>query len=175
MSTINNQYATLELRIQRRAALPNTSSIPDLLKRWGMDAAAQESFWVITYDSAQNLRTVVEVARGGYRDVMVSIPAVMAAALKGGADRFVVAHNHPSGDTTPTSLDMDVTRKIMDAANVCGLYFEDHFIVAPHGQSVSLAEEGFLVPAPDLAARISQGAVKAKKPRRTQYLLRCVS
>ena len=170
---MNNQYTTLELRVHRSQEMPDNSDIPDLLKEWGMHAAAQESFWVITYDSGRNMRTVTEVARGSYRDVMVNIPAVMAAVHKSGTDRFVVVHNHPAGDKSPTVNDMELTRRIMDAANMSGLYFEDHLIVTPSGEYTSLASEGLLIAAPDLNIRAQQGAVKARRPRRISYILAC--
>lgn len=170
---MNNQYATLEIRVQRQVETPDNDNLHTLMKEWGMNAAAQESFWVVTYDSSRNMRTVTEVARGSYRDVMVSIPAVMAAVHKSGADRFIAVHNHPSGNTSPTELDMTLTTKIMNAANTNGLYFEDHIILAPDGTYTSLVEEGRLIPAPGLAVKANEGAVKASRSRVTQYLLSC--
>ena len=138
-----------------------------------MDASAQESFWVVTFDSSRNLRRVTEVARGTYRDVMVSIPLVMAAVHRSAADRFIVVHNHPGGNPEPTEMDVLLTRKIMDAANVNGLYFEDHIIVTPTGRHESMVDAGYLVPAPGLTIAAKEGAVKARRPRRSEYLVVC--
>lgn len=171
---MNNQYTTLELRVHRQVETPDSSDLKSLCEDWGMNAAAQESFWVVTYDSSRNMRTVTEVARGSYRDVMVSIPSVMAAVHRSGADRFIVVHNHPSGSPSPTEMDMVLTSKIMDAANINGLYFEDHVIVTPAGGYTSLVEEGMLVPAPGLAVKAREGAVKAKRHRNLHLMVSCV-
>lgn len=170
---MNNQYTTLELRVHRTVETPDNADLQTLLEEWGMNAAAQESFWVVTYDSSRNMRSVTEVARGSYRDVMVSIPSVMAAVHRSGADRFTAVHNHPSGNSRPTEMDMVLTGKIMDAANTNGLYFEDHVIVTPSNGYTSLVEEGLLVPSPGLAMKVSEGAVKARRPRQTQYVIAC--
>lgn len=169
---MKNQYATLEIKVHRTVETPDADGLLDLVTEWGMNAAAQESFWIVTYDSSRNMRTVTEVARGSYRDVMVSIPAVMAAVHKSGADRFIVVHNHPSGDRYPSKTDELLTRKIMNAANTNGLYFEDHIIVTPQGQHTSMVEEGMLIPAPGLDIKAKEGAIRATS-RRAQYLMVC--
>jgi DNA repair protein RadC len=170
---MNNQYGTLELRVHRQVETPDSGDLLELLKDWGMNESAQESFWVITYDSSRNMRTVTEIARGSYRDVMVSIPTVMAAVHRSGSDRFIVVHNHPSGDKEATEMDMVLTGKIMDAANVSGLYFEDHVIVTPSGGHTSLVEAGLLVPAPGLSIKAREGAIKAKRMRYLTMVVAC--
>ena len=119
-----------------------------LLRRWGLATQTQESVWVIAYDAAMNIRTVVEVNKGTYATVGVHIPALFSAVLLAGSDRFMVAHNHPTGDVNPTAADIRTTQAIMAAANPLGLFFEDHHIVGPSGQHYSFSKHKLLVPAP---------------------------
>ena len=84
-----------------------------------------------------------------------------------------MVHNHPSGDPDPTKTDMVLTSKIMDAANTNGLYFEDHVIITPSGGYTSMVDRGLLVPEPGLQVKAKEGAIKARIPRRTQYLMAC--
>jgi DNA repair protein RadC len=130
----------------REVAVPPPPDLAALLRELGMTDLVQEAVWVIAYDAITNARTIVEVARGGYHDVQVHIPTVMSAVLLAGTDRFIMAHNHPSGDVDPTSNDMILTHRVMDAANASGIYFEDHLIVGPHGKFYSMARTGLLVP-----------------------------
>lgn len=138
------RYATVQLKIERTQ--PLASVLPELLHEWGMTAQTQEVLWVVAYDSLMNVRTVVEVARGSYNEMDVPIPAVLTVPLIAACDRFCIVHNHPSGGVEPTVLDVDLTRKILTAANLCGLYFEDHYIVSPDGSYYSFFESGMIPP-----------------------------
>ena len=138
------RFATIHLTVERE--VPSAAELPLQLKLLGLADQTQEALWVIAYDSIQGIRTVVEVARGNYHSMDVSIPAVLSVPLLAACDRFEIAHNHPSGDVAPTVLDVDLTRKVMNAANTCGLYFEDHIILSPNGDYYSFFEAGLLGP-----------------------------
>lgn len=143
-----SQYASLHLTVER--TLPSVVNANQILVELGLNDQPQEVLWVIAYDSVQRIRTIVEVARGGYHNMVVPIPAVLSAVLVAGCDRFMVAHNHPTDAIEPTVIDLDLTEKIMAAANTCGMYFEDHLIIGPSGRLYSFAESGFLTPAREL-------------------------
>jgi len=55
---------------------------------------------------------------------------VVKRALELGASSIILTHNHPSGDPTPSKDDIDVTKKIVAAANSLGLSVHDHLIIA---------------------------------------------
>jgi hypothetical protein len=115
------------------ATQPETADLDTLLREWGLTHSTQERFWVIAIDNLTQLKTVTEVARGGFRNVLVHVPTVLAAVVAAYTDRFYVAHNHPSGPVTPTEEDLSLTALIMDGANAAGLHFEDHIITGPEG------------------------------------------
>jgi len=118
-----------------------------LLHEWGLATSPQEAVWVIAYDAAKQIRTHIEVARGMHASVDLHIPTLLAAVLTSGSERFMVAHNHPTGDPVPTKADMDFTQKVRDAADAAGLYLEDHLIVTPRkGHYVSLVDERLYLP-----------------------------
>jgi DNA repair protein RadC len=139
-------FVGIRTEVLARRTVDSASSIADLCAAWRLADGVQEAFWVVAYDAALNLRTAVEVAKGSYNDVNVSIPAVLSAVLLAGTDRFAVVHNHPSGNTAPSALDMRLTQAIMTAADAVGLFFEDHIIVGPAGGHYSMAERGRLIP-----------------------------
>ena len=73
--------------------------------------------------------------------------AIFREALKVGAEEIIVAHNHPSGDLTPSKADVAATKELKDLAVRLGVVFLDHMILGPvdsadGGQFVSLAEQG---------------------------------
>ena len=145
---MTTRYARIRLDIERE--MPAAWDIVDILVNEGLSNYTQEVMWVVAYDSLMQIRTVTEVARGGYHRMDVSIPVVMSAVLTSGTDRFIIAHNHSTGDVTPTEPDIDLTRKVMDAANICGLYLEDHIIVGPRGESFSMTDANIIVPSETL-------------------------
>ena len=59
-----------------------------------------------------------------------------------GAASVIVAHNHPSGDTTPSPEDIAVTRRLSDAGELLGIEVLDHVIIGGEIAFVSLKEKG---------------------------------
>ena len=137
-----------------RATRPETEDLPTLLEAWGLTRATQEKMWVIAFDLNTQLKTITEVAKGGFHDQIVYIPTVLSAVLAAQTDRFWIAHNHPAGPVTPSEEDIELTATIMQAANTVGLSFEDHIIVGPEGY-YSMAEAGVLIPADNLGIKVS--------------------
>ena len=147
-------FAEVHLKITRRQHLPSKpTAIAKVLGEWGLSTMTQECVWVIATDENGNIRTVVEVARGFHSRVDVHIPSVMTAVLAAGAVHFTLAHNHPTGDPNPSVDDQDLTFKILEAANACGLTLEDHIIVEPNGGSFSFIEHGVFIGAPKNTTR----------------------
>lgn len=58
---------------------------------------------------------------------------VLRIALRLAASAFVLVHNHPSGDATPSAEDVAFTARISQAADVVGLPLVDHVVVARGG------------------------------------------
>ena len=74
--------------------------------------------------------------------------AIFREALKAGAEEIIVAHNHPSGNLTPSKTDIAATKELKDLAVRLGVVFLDHMILDPVDSVdgrlfVSLAELGF--------------------------------
>lgn len=69
---------------------------------------------------------------------------ILRLALRDDATSFIVAHNHPSGDPEPSPEDLQVTKKLAEAAKIVGIGLLDHVIVGAGGRFVSLARRGVL-------------------------------
>lgn len=148
-TTMINRFASLVLDVSETEEAPDVegaATVATLCRKWGLAMSAQERFWVISYDARRNARTVVEVAVGSWDQVSVPIPAVAAAVLLAGTDRFMVAHNHPPGDLSPTVDDIALTEHIAIAAAYLGLYFEDHLILGPDNGFFSMVAGGMMRP-----------------------------
>jgi DNA repair protein RadC len=65
---------------------------------------------------------------GGGGDVELPLQAILANALRLGSCSLVVAHNHPSGDPSPSAADAAATRALSNAAAGVGIKLHDHLI-----------------------------------------------
>lgn len=71
-----------------------------------------------------------------------SIPEVFKAVLLSNSANILLAHNHPSGDCTPSSDDLEFTERVMRAGELLGIRLIDHIIVGGGDSFYSLREEG---------------------------------
>jgi DNA repair protein RadC len=106
-----------------------------------------ERFFVALLDSRLRFIALREIARGGPSRVAVHPRSIFEPALREGAAALVLAHNHPSGDPTPSDDDITLTNRIAGAAEMLGFVVLDHVIVG-HTTFASLAELGHLDPWP---------------------------
>ncbi len=68
---------------------------------------------------------------------------ILSEALKNGAVNLIVLHNHPTGDPTPSSVDISSTVRLKNACNVVGIRLSDHIIIGDN-KYVSLHESGVI-------------------------------
>lgn len=94
---------------------------------------AHEELWLLGLDSRGGLRAARCVAKGGLHGVGARVPDVLRTAIGVGAAGFVLVHNHPAGDATPSPEDVRFTRAVSDAARVVDVPLLDHVVVARSG------------------------------------------
>jgi DNA repair protein RadC len=104
----------------------------------------REVFHVLCFNAHNVLLRDVRVAQGTMNACPVDPREVFSAALAAQATALVLAHNHPSGDPSPSSLDIELTRQLESGARLLGLRLLDHLIVAESGYT-SLRERGLLL------------------------------
>lgn len=80
------------------------------------------------------------VSVGTLNECFVHPREVFKAALVSNAHAIVLAHNHPSGDVTPSSEDDEITTRIIDAGNLVGVALLDHVILSPNSGCYSYRE-----------------------------------
>jgi DNA repair protein RadC len=107
-----------------------------------------EELWLLALDGRSRLRAVRCVAKGGLHGMGVRAADPLRLALRAAASGFVLVHNHPSGDPTPSPEDIAFTRRVAAAAVVVGMPLLDHVVVAQEGfSSVPFAVDGAAAPA----------------------------
>lgn len=103
----------------------------------------QEHF-VGVYLNARNMPIGWRCLSIGSLTVAVVHPReVMLPAIKLSAASIILAHNHPSSDTSPSKEDIELTSQIVEAGKIMGIEILDHLIITD-GQYLSFREEGIL-------------------------------
>jgi DNA repair protein RadC len=102
----------------------------------------------LALDGKNHFLAEVEVGRGGTHRLAVAPRDVIRPLLRTGASTFILLHNHPSGDPTPSPEDLKMTRTMVDCANTVGLPMVDHVIIGGQGGGYrSLLDLGVIEPA----------------------------
>ena len=104
---------------------------------------AVEEFWVLGLDVRHRLIFEGCVARGNLTGVEVHPREVFRPLIRGAAAAALFCHNHPSGDPSPSRQDLELTRRLKQVGDLCGIAVLDHVVVGAEGY-VSLAERGWL-------------------------------
>jgi len=102
-----------------------------------------EQFYVVLLNKANRVLGVSKISEGGIGGCICDPKRVFQCALKANASAIILAHNHPSGQTKPSEPDIQITKKIKNAANYLDLSLLDHLIVTPYIY-FSFADEGIL-------------------------------
>lgn len=109
----------------------------------GLRSAAQEQVWVLLLDARHRPISLQTVAMGSVNSSRLTPRDVLAPALRAGSSALVVAHNHPSGDASPSRADRLVTEALRSAAALVGIPMLDHIIVAARSHHSFREVEGW--------------------------------
>ena len=88
-----------------------------------------EKVWVLCLDRKNKLIRAEPVTKGTASSSLIHPREIFKPAIRYGASGIILAHNHPSGDPTPSSSDLKVTNKIHKAAQTLELEMLDHVII----------------------------------------------
>lgn len=103
----------------------------------------QEEFVLLVLDTKNKVLAVEDVFRGSLNASIVHPREVFKKAISRSAAAIIVAHNHPSGDPTPSREDIEVTRRLVEAGKIIGIEVLDH-VVFGDGKTVSMKEKGLV-------------------------------
>lgn len=104
-----------------------------------------EVFWVLHLDAKHHVMHggPVAVSKGILQASLTSPREVFRGAILAGAAAVILAHNHPSGDPTPSADDRLVTEQLVAAGRLLDIPVHDHIVIG-NGRYVSFAEAGLL-------------------------------
>jgi DNA repair protein RadC len=124
----------LKGEIKQRTLLSSWTAVLDYC-RAAMAFSEREQFRILFLDEKNGLIADEVQGEGTVDHTPVYPREVMKRALELSATALILVHNHPSGDPTPSSADIDMTRRLADASEKLSIKVHDHIIIARHGHA----------------------------------------
>lgn len=137
------------IEVGRRLAVAEAGESPTIrspqdaadLIQYEMGALEQEHFRVLLLDTRNRVLRQRDIYRGSLNASMIRIGEVFRDAVRENAAAIIVAHNHPSGDPSPSPEDVAVTRAIAEAGRMLDIELLDHLVIG-RSSFVSLKAKG---------------------------------
>lgn len=134
----------VRLAARRRAEVPvgSPADVAGLVME-EMRNYRREHFRVVMLDVKNRVLGVEEVSIGSLNTSLVHPREVFRPAVVKSCAGIILIHNHPSGDPTPSSEDLEVTRRLCEAGKLMGIEVLDHVVIGD-GKFFSFREKGLL-------------------------------
>lgn len=117
-----------EVKTWKRMQIYSSQDLGNIIsEKIGSDT--QENFVLIGLNTKLQVNMLSIVFVGGVNSVHVEMPAIFQRLLMSNSSQFIIAHNHPSGNLTPSEGDIHLTKRIKKAGNLMGIKLLDHIIV----------------------------------------------
>ncbi len=150
------EIKVVSVSVREVAEYPQCRTPADVFKMWADTAAAapqfdpeKEQFVMFALNARNRVKGWQIVTQGIIDAALIHPREVFRPAIVMAAAALIIAHNHPSGDTSPSAEDLAVTRQIIAAGAVIGIPCLDHVIIGhPSDTSagfLSLRESGMVI------------------------------
>ena len=103
------------------------------------DYLPEEHMFVISLDCKLHINGIFDMAHGQIEACLVSKGDILKRVLITNGCQFVIAHNHPSGDSSVSQSDIDFTRETIKAGNILGIPCIDHLVLG-NNEYISIRE-----------------------------------
>jgi DNA repair protein RadC len=106
--------------------------------------ALKEEVYAVYLNTSNKVLGFKQISSGGITSTVVDIRIILGIALKSAAKGIILAHNHPSGNLSPSDADNKLTDKLYKACKIMDIDLVDHIIISPFGGYYSFMKEGAL-------------------------------
>lgn len=84
---------------------------------------------IVLLDNKNNILKIKDIAIGGNNFVNIGMKDILSEAVKINAPKIILVHNHPSGNSTPSKQDIEVTKKLELVVKLLGIKLIDHIVI----------------------------------------------
>lgn len=102
-----------------------------------------EEFWILLCNRSNKVMDKIQIGQGGLSSVVVDTKIIIRHALERLASAIILCHNHPSGNLKPSNEDINLTKRVKEAAALLDFRILDHIIIGDMNY-YSFADEGML-------------------------------
>ena len=103
----------------------------------------KEHFWVFHLDVRNRIKLIELVSLGTLNSSLVHPREVFTRAVGERSAQIIIAHNHPSGEHTPSDDDIGLTKRLAKAGTLLGIELIDHLVVTATGYT-SFKKKGLI-------------------------------
>lgn len=115
-----------------------------LLNSWDLNKIELvEQFKILLLDQSNRCLGISEISQGGIASCAVDPRIVFSTALKTKASSMILAHNHPSGNLTPSAADIQLTKQLVKGGQLLEIKVQDHLVLTPRDY-YSMQDEGVM-------------------------------
>lgn len=112
-------------------SITSSEDIAEVLEKF-FETADREQFIAVCLNSKNKILCINTVSTGSLNSSVVHPREVFKAAILSNAAAIIVAHNHPSGNPTPSKEDKDLTENLFNAGKILGIPVLDHLIIGDY-------------------------------------------
>lgn len=109
-----------------------------------LDGSDREKLLLCCLNTKNEPTNLNIVSIGSLNSSIVHPREVFKLAILGNSASIILFHNHPSGDTTPSKEDINITERIKEAGKIIGIELIDHIILGDENKYTSLKEKGII-------------------------------
>lgn len=141
---MNKGFNVYRCKLVREKEVPYVGKInaPDdvftAAKELGFTEYAEEFLGAFMTDSKGNITAYHEISHGDLNSSIVHPREVFKRAISNNAAAFVLVHNHPSGEITPSEEDISITKRLQKAGDILGIPVLDHLIIGAYSDYYSM-------------------------------------
>lgn len=149
MKTYKTELPEITLKLKKgnvlKAKIRSSKDAVNIFREvWDKDTLEIcESVMIIFLNRSNNTIGWFKVSQGGINGTIVDNRLILVTALKCLASSMIICHNHPSGNTEPSPADINVTKKLKEAAALLDMQILDHLILTEDSY-YSMADNGVM-------------------------------
>jgi DNA repair protein RadC len=142
VAEISISYSPM-VKSEDRVKIRSSSDAERVLRSVFPSLSHREYFYLLLLDRSSHCLGFSQVSMGGIAGTVADIRIIFQTAIKANCSGIILAHNHASGNLSPSDADIRLTRKVSDAGTLLDISVMDHLILAESGY-YSFADESQL-------------------------------
>ena len=131
-----------ETEVIKREKITTSKDIYEIFRPVLLDLPHEE-FWVLFLNRFNSVIKKEFISRGGIAGTIVDTKIIFKSAIESLASSIILCHNHPSGNTKPSDMDVKLTKNLKEAGKLLEVQVLDHIIIAENSY-YSFADEGMM-------------------------------